>query len=328
MKQRRLGRHGPMVSAMGLGCASMGTIYGPTDEEEALATIRRALDLGINFLDTSDAYGPHTNERLVGKAIAGRRDEVVLSTKVGIFADPDGPGGMGVNGRPDYIRSAIDASLKRLQVDMVDLYYLHRVDPHVPVEETVGAMAEQVAAGKVRWLGLSETSAATLERAVSVHPIIAMESEYSLWARDPEESVLDACRVKGVALVAYSPLGRAMLTGTLRSEDELDADDYRRRLPKFQGGNFTGNLAAVDKLQAFAAGRGHSPAQIALAWLLAQGDDIVPIPGTKRRRYLEENAAAADIDLSAEDIAALDAIFVGSIAGSRYGEAAQAVWSS
>ncbi len=328
MKQRRLGRGGPMVSAMGLGCASMGTIYGPTDEDEAIATIRRALDLGINFLDTSDAYGPHTNELLIGKAIKNRRNEVVLSTKVGIFADPDGPGGMGINGRPDYVRSAIDASLKRLQVDMIDLYYLHRVDPHVPVEETVGAMAEQVAAGKVRWLGLSETSAATLERAISVHPIIAMESEYSLWARDPESSVLDACRANGVALVAYSPLGRAMLTGALRSEKQLDADDYRRLLPKFQDDNFAANLAVVDKLQAFAASRGHSAAQIALAWLLALGDDIIPIPGTKRRHYLEENAKAADIDLSDEDVSELDAIFVGSVAGSRYSEAAQAVWSS
>lgn len=328
MKQRQLGRGGPMVSAMGLGCASMGTIYGPSDEDEAIATIRRALDLGINFLDTSDAYGPHTNELLVGKAIAGRRDEVIVSTKVGIFADPNGPGGMGVNGRPDYVRSAIDASLQRLQVDIIDLYYLHRVDPHVPVEETVGAMAEQVAAGKVRWLGLSETSAATLDRACSVHSIIAMESEYSLWARDPEESVLDACREKGVALVAYSPLGRAMLTGALRSENELGADDYRRRLPKFRGDNFTGNLALVDRLQAFAAERQVSAAQIALAWVLARGEDIIPIPGTKRRRFLEENASAVDVDLSAGDIAALDAIFVGSVSGDRYPASAKTVWSS
>lgn len=326
MEQRRLGANGPLVSAMGLGCASMGTIYGPTDEQESIATIRRALDLGINFLDTSDAYGPHTNELLIGRAIKGVRDQVVLSTKVGIFADPDGPGGMGVNGRPEYVRQAIDASLKRLGVDFVDLYYLHRVDPNVPVEETVGEMAAQVQAGKVRWLGLSETSVDTLSRVSKVHPIIAMESEYSLWARDPESAVLEACRARGVALVAYSPLGRAMLTGRL-SQDDLGDGDVRRNLPRFQGTNFQANLEKVKRLAEFARQRDCTPAQLALAWVLARGDDIIPIPGTKRRTYLEENVGALDIRLGEADVEILATLFR-DVAGSRYSEAQRRIWAA
>jgi aryl-alcohol dehydrogenase-like predicted oxidoreductase len=329
MKQRRLGLNGPLVSAIGLGGAAMGDIYGATDQAEALATIRRALDLGVTFIDTSDAYGPFTNEELIGRAIAGRRDEVVLSTKVGIVLDPTGPGRIGVNGRPEHVRSAIDASLRRLQVDSIEVYYLHRVDPRVPVEETVGAMAEQVAAGKVRWLGLSETTAETLLRAHRVHPIVAMESEYSLMVRDPEGQVLDTCRRLGVGLVAYSPLGRGLLTATLSSDEPFDASDIRPNLPRFQGDNLKRNLSLTEQLKLMAERKGCLVSQLALAWVLSRGSDIVPIPGTKRRKHLETNIAAVDLVLSEEDQDELEDIFrPGAVSGARYSEAVTKVWSS
>lgn len=322
MKRRLLGYEGPSVSAIGLGCMGMSQSYGAGDETESIATIHRALELGINLLDTADVYGPHTNEELVGRAIAGRRDQVFLATKFGLSADKSNPGEVTVNGRPDYVRQAIDASLGRLKVDHVDLYYLHRVDPDTPIEDTVGAMAEQVRAGKVRFLGLSEVSPETLERACKVHPITAVQSEYSLWTRDPEGGILDACRRLGVGFVPFSPLGRGFLSGELKSPADFGADDFRRFNPRFQGENFARNLGLVEKVKALAERRGCTASQMALAWVLAQGSDIVPIPGTKRRKYLEENAGAVDIDLTAEELEAIQAIFPpGAAAGPRYGEA-------
>jgi aryl-alcohol dehydrogenase-like predicted oxidoreductase len=319
---RPLGRSGLKVSAIGLGCMGMSEFYGHGDEAESLATLRRALDLGVNFLDTSDAYGPFTNEELVGRAIRGRRGEVVLATKFGIVRDPSNPSVRGIDGSPPYVRQALEASLKRLDVDCVDLYYLHRVDPKVPIEETVGAMAALVAAGKVRYIGLSEASAQTLERACRVHPVAALQSEYSLWTRDPESGVLAACRRLGVGLVAYSPLGRGFLTGAITSPDALDASDYRRQTPRFEQANMGRNLALLGRLEALATEAGCKPAQLALAWVLAQGDDIVPIPGTKRRSYLEDNVAAASIRLNAAQLAQLDMAFPpGAAAGTRYPEA-------
>jgi aryl-alcohol dehydrogenase-like predicted oxidoreductase len=320
--QRRLGRDGPLVSAIGLGCMGMSDFYAGRDEAESLATLAHALDRGLNFLDTADVYGPHTNEQLLGKAIAGRRDEVFLATKFGIVRDPNDPTARGFNGRPEYVRQCVDASLQRLGVDHIDLYYQHRVDRTVPIEETVGAMADLVRAGKVRYLGLSEASAATLERACKVHPITALQSEYSLWTRDVEDNgVLDMCRKLGVALVPYSPLGRGFLSGAFKSPDDLAADDYRRHSPRFQGENFARNLQLVAKVEALAQARGCTPAQLALAWVLAQGDDIVPIPGTKRRKYLDENIGALSVRLSADDLAAIDAVFPsGAVAGPRYPE--------
>jgi aryl-alcohol dehydrogenase-like predicted oxidoreductase len=316
MKTRTLGDL--TVGAQGLGCMGMSAFYGGRDETEAVATIHRALDLGVNLLDTSDMYGPHTNEELVGRAIAGRRDEVVLATKFGIELRPEEPLYRGVRGDAAYVRQACDASLRRLGVDHIDLYYQHRVDPKTPIEETVGAMAELVRAGKVRHLGLSEASAATIRRAHAVHPIAAVQTEWSLWSRDIEDEVAPACSELGIGIVAYSPLGRGFLTGKITSTEQLDEDDFRRfGQPRFAEGNLQRNLAIVEALEKLAAERGVTPGQLALAWVQHRGDHVVPIPGTKRRKYLEENVAAADIALSADDLAAIEtAIPVAS--GTRY----------
>jgi aryl-alcohol dehydrogenase-like predicted oxidoreductase len=318
LKQRRLGSQGLVVSEEGLGCMGMSAFYGATDEDEGIATIHRAIELGVTFLDTADMYGPHTNERLLGRAIADRRDKVVLATKFGNVLHEDGT--RSVEGSPDYVRSACDASLRRLGVDHVDLYYQHRVDFDTPIEETVGAMAELVQAGKVRYLGLSEASPATIRRAHAVHPISALQTEYSLWTRDVEAEILPTLRELGIGLVPYSPLGRGFLTGTIRKPtDDLDEGDFRRSNPRFAGEALDRNLALVERIRALADEKGVKPGQLALAWVLAQGDDVVPIPGTKRRRYLEENVAAAAIQLSAEELARIDAaVPVGAAAGERY----------
>jgi aryl-alcohol dehydrogenase-like predicted oxidoreductase len=318
MRTRTLGQ-GLVVSAEGLGCMGMSEFYGPTDETEARATIARALDLGLTLLDTADAYGPFTNERLVGSAIAGRRDEVVLATKFGLVRDPANPQARSINGQPDYVRQACDASLQRLGVDVIDLYYQHRVDPGVAIEDTVGAMAELVAAGKVRHLGLSEAGPATIRRAHAVHPITVLQSEYSLWSRDPEAEVLPTLRDLGIGLVAYSPLGRGFLTGEITSADDLAPDDFRRHSPRFSPENFGRNLELVDRVRQLAAERGVPASRLALAWVLAQGEDVVPIPGTKRVRYLEDNVAAVDVQLSPDDLRQLAEIApVGVAAGERY----------
>jgi aryl-alcohol dehydrogenase-like predicted oxidoreductase len=318
MKQRRLGSQGLEVSAEGLGCMGMSQSYGPADEVESLATIHRALDLGVTFLDTADMYGPFTNERLVGRAIAGRRAEVVLATKFGNERREDGSW-IGANGRPEYVRRCCDASLQRLGVEHIDLYYQHRVDTTVPVEETWGAMAELVAAGKVRCLGISEAAPATIRRAHATHPVTAVQSEYSLFTRDPEEAVLPTCRELGIGFVPYSPLGRGVLSGAVTSAEEFASDDFRGRTPRFQGENLAHNLELVARLSAVADRKGCSPAQLALAWVLAQGEDLVPIPGTKRRRFLEENVAALAVELTPEEIAAIEAIAPpGAAAGDRY----------
>jgi aryl-alcohol dehydrogenase-like predicted oxidoreductase len=320
MKKRTLGAAGLTVSAEGLGCMGMSEFYGTADEQEAIATIHRALDLGVTLLDTADMYGPFTNERLVGRAIAGRRDEVVLATKFGILRGEDGSR-RGIDGSPAHAREAIDASLKRLGVEHVDLWYLHRVDPRVPIEDTVGAMAEAVAAGKVGHLGLSEAAPDTLRRAHAVHPITALQTEYSLWSRDPEDGVLDACRELGIGFVAYSPLGRGFLTGAIRSPEDLAEDDFRRHSPRFQGENFQANLDLVTAVQEIAAEKGCTPGQLALAWVLAQGEDVVPIPGTKRRAYLEENVAAVDSTLTEDDLRRIDEVApAGATAGDRYAD--------
>ncbi|MFC6296728.1 aldo/keto reductase [Pseudomonas sp. CCM 7893] len=324
MHTRQLGKNGPRISAIGLGCMGMTDFYTTgTDTTEATATLHRALELGINFLDTADMYGPHTNEALIGKAIAGKRDQVFLASKFGIVRDPANPALRGVNGRPEYIRQSIDGTLKRLGIDTLDLYYQHRIDPAVAIEETVGAMAELVKQGKVRYLGLSEASVATLERAHKVHPISALQSEYSLWSRDQEDNgCLAACQRLGIAFVPYSPLGRGFLTGALKSPDDFAADDYRRFSPRFQGENFTKNLLLVDQVQTLAVEKGVSAGQLALAWVLAQGDYLIPIPGTKQRKYLEENVAALTVKLNAQELAALEAIFpANATAGQRYPEA-------
>ncbi|WP_214415745.1 aldo/keto reductase [Sphaerisporangium fuscum] len=319
MKQRTLGR-GLTVSALGLGCMGMSEFYGPGDEAESTATIHRALDLGVTFLDTADMYGPFTNEQLVGRAIAGRRDEVVLATKFGIERGPDGS--RNINGRPDYLRQACDASLRRLGVDHIDLYYQHRVDPSVPIEETWGALAELVAAGKVRHLGISEAAPDLVRRAHAVHPITAGQYEYSLFTRDVEDGILATFWELGIGLVAYSPLGRGFLTGAITSPEQLADDDFRATNPRFQGENFAANRALVAEIQKLAEAKDVTPAQLALAWVLAQGEGIVPIPGTKRRSYLEQNVAATDIALTAEELAALEkAAPRDAVAGERYAPA-------
>jgi len=322
MKMRRLGVNGPEVSALGLGCMGMSDFYAGRDTDEALATIDLALERGVNFLDTADMYGPYTNEELVGRAIRGRRDGIILATKFGIVRTPADAVARGVNGRPEYVAQSVDGSLKRLGVDTIDLYYQHRVDPQTPIEETVGALSRLVAAGKIRYIGLSEASSQTLERAHAVHPITALQTEYSLWSRDPEHGILATCRRLGIGFVPYSPLGRGFLTGAIRTPDDFAADDYRRHSPRFQGENFARNLLLVDRVRAIAAELACTPGQLALAWVLAQGDDIVPIPGTKRRSYLAENLGAIDLRLDGATLAALDGIFPpGAAAGQRYPQA-------
>jgi aryl-alcohol dehydrogenase-like predicted oxidoreductase len=321
MQSRTLGRSGLRVSAQGLGCMGMSEFYGATDDTESIATIHRAAALGIGLLDTADVYGPYKNEELVGRAIKGRRGEFILATKFGIVRDPKNPATRGVNGKPEYVRQSCEASLQRLQVDTIDLYYQHRVDPNTPIEETVGAMARLIEEGKIRHIGLSEAGPATLRRAAKIHPITALQTEYSLWSREPEQEIIPTCRELGIGFVAYSPLGRGFLTGQLRRFEDLPADDFRRNSPRFQGENFQRNLDVLGKVEELARRRNCTPSQLALAWVLAQGDDIVPIPGTKRRKYLEENAQADDIRLSKEDLAQISEVFPPDIAsGSRYPE--------
>ncbi len=322
MNKRKLGTQGLVVSEQGLGCMGMSEFYGATDEAESVATLNRSLELGINFLDTSDAYGPYKNEELIGRTFRERRNELIIATKFGIKRDPNDPAVRSIEGSPEYVAKACDGSLKRLGIECIDLYYQHRVDTNVPIEDTVGAMARLVEAGKVRYLGLSEAAPDTIRRAHSVHPISALQTEYSLWSRDPEDEILSTVRELGIGFVAYSPLGRGFLTGQLKTIDDLAPDDFRRYSPRFQGDNFAKNLERVARVSEIGREKGVTPGQLALAWVLAQGEDIVPIPGTKRRRYLEENAAASEIRLTDEDITRIDELAPkGGAAGTRYPEA-------